>query len=172
MKKIFLLLAFCLGVLMVYAQKFEAVPLNEQGDEYEVRIKNFGKLYKNTFTEEEWAQPDSLKSGVRGVWRKACAERLLTPELKAVLQQVATLTGGGFWVRFYVDETGKPITVTFLMSATVYVNLSTKLLREIYNLAMKEKLDPSAYLFAEGDTYAIDAVELMSRLVEKENKKP
>lgn len=172
MRKIFLLLSICFGVSIVYAQKFEARMLDEQGDEYEVRLKNFDKLYKDIFIEEKWAQPDSLKSSVRGTWRNVCAERLLTEDLKIKLLEVAAKVGGGFWVRFYVDETGKPITVTFLMSATVYVNLSTKLLREIYNLAMKEKLDPSAYLFAEGDTYAIDAVELMSRLVEKENKKP
>ena len=166
MRKILLVIGLFFCVSAVYAQKFEAVVLDEKGDEYEVRIKNFEKLYKNTFTEEEWAQPDSLKSGVRSAWRKACTERLLTPELKAKLREVATKVGGGFWVKFYVDETGKPVTVTFLMSATVYVTMPTKLLREIYNLAMQEKLDPSAYLFAEGDTYAMDTIDLMSRTVQ------
>ena len=69
-------------------------------------------------------------------------------------------------MRLYVDETGKPITVTFQMSATVYVNMPTKLLREIFNLAMQEKLDPANYVFEAGDTYAVDAIELMSRAVE------
>ena len=165
MRKILLVIGLFFCMSAVYAQKFEAVVLDAQGDEYEVRIKNFDKIYKNAFTEEEWAQPDSLKSGARSAWRNACSERLLTPELKATLREVAVKVGGGFWVKFYVDETGKPITVTFLMSATVYVNTSTKLLREIYNLAMKEKLDPSAYVFAEGDTYAMDTIDLMSRAV-------
>lgn len=166
MRKVLLLIGLSFCVITVYAQKFEAIVLDEIGDEYEVRIKNFEKVFKDAFTEEEWAQPDSLKSGSRSAWRKACAERLLTPELKAKLREVAMKVGGGFWVRLYVDETGKPITVTIQMSATVYVNMPTKLLREIFNLAMQEKLDPANYVFEAGDTYAVDAIELMSRAVE------
>ncbi len=109
---------------------------------------------------------ESEKVEARAKWRKQSAERLMAGKLKNILQQVGATEGGGLWVTFYVDETGKVITVKFVMSATVYVKLSAKMLKELYNLAMAEKFDTSCYGFDQSHTYAVDGFDLMKRAVE------
>ena len=50
MKRIIMLLGICFCISGVYAQKFEATPLDEQGDVYEVKIRQFNKLFGKWFT--------------------------------------------------------------------------------------------------------------------------
>ena len=159
MKKIILLLGICFYVVGVYAQKLETQTLDEKGDSYEVRIKHFNKLFGEAFTPEQ-----------RAAWREKCAKKLLTDQLKQILKQVATTEGGGLWVTFYIDKTGKVLTVKFMVTSGVYVKLPTKMQKELYNMAMEEKLDPSGYNFDDTRTYAVDGFDLMKRAVE-ENKK-
>lgn len=45
MKRIIILLGIYFCISGVYAQKFEATPLDEQGDVYEIKIRQFNKLF-------------------------------------------------------------------------------------------------------------------------------
>lgn len=166
MKKIILLLGICFYVVGVYAQKLETQPLDEKGDSYEVRIKHFNKLFGGTFTPEKVAPLIQEKVAQRTVWREKCAKKLLTDQLKQILKQIAVTEGGGLWVTFYIDKTGKVLTVKFIVTSGVYVKLPTKIQKELYNMAMEEKLDPSGYNFDDTHTYAVDGFDLMKRAIE------
>ena len=172
MKKIILLLGICFCVARVYAQKLETQPLDEKGDSYEVRIKHFNKLFGTTFTPDNVAPliQKQEKVAQRSMWREKCAKKLLTEQLKQILKQVGTTEGGGLWVTFYIDKTGKVLTVKFMVTSGVYVRLTSKMQKELYNMAMEEKLDPSGYHFDETHTYTVDGFDLMKRAVEEEKK--
>ena len=172
MKKIILLLGICFYVVGVYSQKLETQPLDEKGDSYEVRIKHFNKLFGEIFTPEKVAPliQEKEKAAQRAEWREKCAKKLLTDQLKQILKRVATTEGGGLWVTFYIDKTGKVLTAKFMVTSGVYVKLPTKMQKELYNMAMEEKLDPAGYNFDDTHTYAVDGFDLMKRAVE-ENKK-
>lgn len=167
MKRIVLLLGICLCISGVYAQKFEAKTLDEAGDSYEVQIKHFDKLFGEMFTAEKVAPLAPDKEKQRDAWRGKCAGKMLTDELRQVLKEVKDKDGGKFWITFYVDGAGQVLTVKFIMSATVYIKVTTKMLKALYNLAMQEKLDPACYLFDEEHVYAVEGVDLMKR-VDKE----
>lgn len=172
MKKIILLLGICFCITEIYAQKFETQALNEKGDSFEVRIKHFNKLFGTTFTSDSVAPliQEKGKAAQRSAWREKCAKKLLTGQMKQILREVAAIEGGGLWVTFYMDKTGKVITVKFIVTPGVYVKLSTKMQRELYNMAMEEKLDPSCYGFDKMHTYAVDGFDLMKRAVEEDKK--
>ncbi|MEY8590014.1 hypothetical protein AALK14_01010 [Butyricimonas hominis] len=172
MKKLILLLGICFCVAGVYAQKLETQSLDETGDSFEVRIKHFNKLFGETFTPEKVAPlvQEKEKVAQRSAWREKCVRKMLTDQLKQILKQVAATEGGGLWVTFYIDKTGKVLTVKFMVSAGVYVKLSAKMQKELYNMAMSEKLDPSGYNFDETRTYAVDGFDLMKRAVEEDKK--
>lgn len=172
MKRVLLLLGICFFVSTVYAQRFEGIPLEEKGDSYEVRIKNFDKLYGEMFTQGQMAPlvKDSGKTALRAKWRETAAGKLLTDKLKQVLKQVGQTEGGGLWVTFYVDATGKVLTVKFMMSSTVYMKLPGKMLKELYNMAMEERFNSSCYGFDATHIYAIDGFDLMKRAIENERK--
>lgn len=162
-KTILLFWIFFLSFSGVYAQKFETEVLDE-GNTYEVRIKHFNKLFGEEFTPEKVAELPKDKAMQREKWREACADTLLSNELKQLLKQVVASDGNGtFWVTFYTDETGKVLTVKFVMSASFYINIPMKVLRTLFNQAMKEKLVPENYNFDQEHTYALDAVELVTR---------
>ncbi len=172
MKKIILLLGVCFYFAGVYAQKLETHSLDETGDSFEIRIKHFNKLFGETFTPENVAPLVQKKEKIaqRSTWRKECARKMLTDQLKQILKQVGATEGGGLWVTFYIDKTGKVLTVKFMVSSGVYVKLSTKMQKELYNMAMGEKFDPSGYDFDEAHTYAVDGFDLMKRAVEEDKK--
>ena len=95
---------------------------------------------------------------------------MLTDQLKQILKQIAVTEGGGLWVTFYIDKTGKVLTVKFIVTSGVYVKLPTKIQKELYNMAMEEKLDPSGYNFDDTHTYAVDGFDLMKRAIEEKKK--
>lgn len=173
MKRIFLLLGMFFLISGVYSQKLEVKPLSDDADSFEVRVRNFEKLFADSLEQDKQAQ--MLKSEkemtVRAEWRRECSKRLLTKKLTEILRQIGVSEGGGLWVTFYVDSKGKVITVKFMISSTVYVKLPFKMLRELYNMAMKETLDPSCYVFDEKHTYAVDGTDLMKRAVADDLKK-
>lgn len=166
MKKIMLLLGICFCITGVYAQRFESKPIDD-GDSFEIRIKNFNKLFGEMFLPEKLAPLSKKKEKTekRAEWRNNCAKRLITDKLKQVLKEVGETEGGGLWVTFYIDANGNVLTVQFLASSTVYVKLPAKILKELYNMAMKEKFDPSCYDFNNQRTYAVDGFDLMKRAV-------
>lgn len=174
MKRIVCLLAVCLGCLGLSAQSFEYQMMDENGEAYEVRIKHFNRIFKDSLAAERMAPlvQDAEKSALRSSWRDACARQLLTAELKQTLKQVAETEGGGLWVHLYVDKHGKILTVKFQLSATVYTRVPTKQLKEIYRsaMALTEAFDASCYGFDETHTYALVAFDLMRRAVEEELK--
>lgn len=172
MKKLILLIGICFCVTGVHAQKLERQALDETGDSFEVRIKRFNKLFGETFAPEKVAPmiQDKEKAARRNAWREECARKMLTDQLKQILKQVGVAEGGGLWVTFYIDRTGKVLTVKFMVSSGVYVKLGTKMQKELYNMAMREKLDPSGYDFDETHTYAVDGFDLMKRAVEEDKK--
>ena len=90
----------------------------------------------------------------------------MTEDLKTAIKQALKEDVGSFWVMLYTDETGKVITVKFVMSSSIYINISTKMLRELYSRAMKEKLNPEDYLFDGGRTYVLDGFELVKRVLQ------
>ncbi len=94
MKRIIMLLGICFCISGVYAQKFEATPLDEQGDVYEVKIRQFNKLFGKWFTAERVAEPTDGDVAQRSAWRDSCAVKLLTPELKEILKEAADKGGG------------------------------------------------------------------------------
>lgn len=164
MKRIIILLGICFCISGVYAQKFEATPLDEQGDVYEVKIRQFNKLFGKWFTVERVAEPTDGDVAQRSVWRDSCAAKLLTPELKEILKEAADKGGGSFWIAFYCDSDGKIQTVTFTMSSSVYVNLPNKMLQELYRRAMEIMMNPDYYKFDGEHDYAIDTIELVQRV--------
>lgn len=164
MKRIIMLLGICFCISGVYAQKFEATLLDEQGDVYEVKIRQFNKLFGKWFTAERVAEPTDGDVAQRSVWRDSCAVKLLTPELKEILKEAADKGGGSFWIAFYCDSDGKIQTVTFTMSSSVYVNLPNKILQELYRQAMDIVMNPGYYKFDGEHDYAIDTIELMQRV--------
>ena len=101
MKRIIMLLGICFCISGVYAQKFEATPLDEQGDVYEVKIRQFNKLFGKWFTAERVAEPTDGDVAQRSAWRDSCAVKLLTQELKEILKEAADKGGGSFWIAFY-----------------------------------------------------------------------
>ena len=137
MKRIIMLLGICFCISGVYAQKFEATPLDEQGDVYEVKIRQFNKLFGKWFTAERVAEPTDGDVAQRSAWRDSCAVKLLTPELKEILKEAA-------------DK--------------VYVNLPNKILQELYRRAMDIVMNPGYYKFDGEHDYAIDTIELMQRV--------
>lgn len=164
MKRIIILLGIYFCISGVYAQKFEATPLDEQGDVYEVKIRQFNKLFGKWFTVERVAEPTDGDVAQRSVWRDSCAAKLLTPELKEILKEAADKGGGSFWIAFYCDSDGKVQTVKFTMSSSVYVNLPNKMLQELYRRAMEIMMNPNYYKFDGEHDYAIDTIELMQRV--------
>ena len=164
MKRIIILLGIYFCISGVYAQKFEATPLDEQGDVYEVKIRQFNKLFGKWFTAERVAEPTDGDVAQRSEWRDSCAAKLLTPELKEILKEAADKGGGSFWIAFYCDSDGKIQTVTFTMSSSVYVNLPNKMLQELYRRAMDIVMNPGYYKFDGEHDYAIDTIELMQRV--------
>ena len=166
MKRIILLLGLCLCISSLYAQKFETEVLDE-GNTYEVRIKHFNKLFGEQFTPEKVASLPPNRAAQREAWREKCADKLLTEDLKAVIKEALKNDLGSFWITFYTDETGNVITVKFVMSSSIYIMVSTKILRELYTRAMKEKLNPDDYLFDGGRTYVLDAFELVKRVLKE-----
>ena len=164
MKRIIMLLGICFCISGVYAQKFEATTLDEQVDVYEVKIRQFNKLFGKWFTAERVAEPTDGDVAQRSVWRDSCAVKLLTPELKEILKEAADKGGGSFWIAFYCDSDGKIQTVTFTMSSSVYVNLPNKILQELYRQAMDIVMNPGYYKFDGEHDYAIDTIELMQRV--------
>lgn len=164
MKRIIILLGIYFCISGVYAQKFEATPLDEQGDVYEVKIRQFNKLFGKWFTAERVAEPTDGDVAQRSAWRDSCAVKLLTPELKEILKEAADKGGGSFWIAFYCDSDGKIQTVTFTMSSSVYVNLPNKILQELYRRAMDIVMNPGYYKFDGEHDYAIDTIELMQRV--------
>ena len=164
MKRIIMLLGICFCISGVYALKFEATPLDEQGDVYEVKIRQFNKLFGKWFTAERVAEPTDGDVAQRSAWRDSCAVKLLTPELKEILKEAADKGGGSFWIAFYCDSDGKIQTVTFTMSSSVYVNLPNKILQELYRRAMDIVMNPGYYKFDGEHDYAIDTIELMQRV--------
>ena len=159
-----MLLGICFCISGVSAQKFEATPLDEQGDVYEVKIRQFNKLFGKWFTAERVAEPTDGDVAQRSAWRDSCAVKLLTPELKEILKEAADKGGGSFWIAFYCDSDGKIQTVTFTMSSSVYVNLPNKILQELYRRAMDIVMNPGYYKFDGEHDYAIDTIELMQRV--------
>lgn len=172
MKKLILLLGICLYVTNIHSQKLETQALDETGDSFEIRIKHFNKLFGETFIPEKVAPLVQKKENAtqRSAWREECARKMLTNQLKQILKQVGATEGGGLWVTFYIDKTGKVLTVKFMVTSGVYVKLSTKMQKELYNIAMNEKLDPSGYDFDKTHTYAVDGFDLMKRAVEEDKK--
>lgn len=168
MKKIILLLGICFWISGVYGQRFEANPMDD-GNSFEIRIKNFNKLFGELFVPEKLAplSKDKQKTEQRAEWRGKCANRLMSDKLKQILTEVAETVGGGLWVTFYIDETGNVLTVQFMASSTVYVKLPAKILKELYHAALKEKFDPSCYNFSDMHVYAVDGFDLMKRAVGK-----
>lgn len=164
MKRIIILLGIYFCISGVYAQKFEATPLDEQGDVYEIIIRQFNKLFGKWFTVERVAEPTDGDVAQRSEWRDSCAAKLLTPELKEILKEAADKGGGSFWIAFYCDSDGKIQTVTFTMSSSVYVNLPNKMLQELYRRAMEIMMNPNYYKFDGEHDYAIDTIELMQRV--------
>jgi hypothetical protein len=164
MRRIVLLLGICFCISGLYAQKLETNPLDD-GDNYEIRIKNFDKLFGERFTQENLAPLPADKAEQRETWRNECAGKLLTAELKQALKKIGNEEGGGFWITFYFDKEGKVLTVKFMMSVSVYINLSTKTLKALYNLAMQEKMNPENYSFITKHAYAVDGFELMKRAI-------
>ena len=164
MKRIIILLGIYFCISGVYAQKFEATPLDEQGDVYEIKIRQFNKLFGKWFTVERVAEPTDGDVAQRSEWRDSCAAKLLTPELKEILKEAADKGGGSFWIAFYCDSDGKIQTVTFTMSSSVYVNLPNKMLQELYRRAMEIRMNPNYYKFDGEHDYAIDTIELMQRV--------
>ena len=164
MKRIIILLGIYFCISGVYAQKFEATPLDEQGDVYEIKIRQFNKLFGEWFTVERVAEPTDGDVAQRSEWRDSCAAKLLTPELKEILKEAADKGGGSFWIAFYCDSDGKIQTVTFTMSSSVYVNLPNKMLQELYRRAMEIMMNPNYYKFDGEHDYAIDTIELMQRV--------
>ena len=160
MKRIIMLLGICFCISGV----FEATPLDEQGDVYEVKIRQFNKLFGKWFTAERVAEPTDGDVAQRSAWRDSCAVKLLTPELKEILKEAADKGGGSFWIAFYCDSDGKIQTVTFTMSSSVYVNLPNKILQELYRRAMDIVMNPGYYKFDGEHDYAIDTIELMQRV--------
>lgn len=172
MKKIILLLGICFFISKLYAQKLESIPLDEARESFEVQVKHFNKLFGELFTPEKLAPllKQKEKVDLRAKWRERCAKKLISDELKQILKQIGATEGGGLWITFYVDEIGKVITVKFVMSATVYIKLSGKILKKLYNLAMAERFDSSCYSFDQSHTYAVDGFDLMKRAVEEDKK--
>ncbi|WP_292264835.1 hypothetical protein [Butyricimonas sp.] len=164
MKKIILLLGICFWFSGVYAQKFNAKPLDEQGDVYEIKIRQFEKSFGKWFTAERVAKPTEGDVARRSAWRDSCTAKLLTPELKKILREAADKGGGSCWVTFYCDSDGKVQTVTFTMTSSVYVLLPGKILQELYREAMKMIMNPEYYTFDGEHDYAIDTIELMKRV--------
>ena len=164
MKRIIILLGIYFCISGVYAQKFEATPLDEQGDVYEIKIRQFNKLFGKWFTVERVAEPTDGDVAQRSEWRDSCAAKLLTPELIEILKEAADKGGGSFWIAFYCDSDGKIQTVTFTMSSSVYVNLPNKMLQELYRRAMEIMMNPNYYKFDGEHDYAIDTIELMQRV--------
>ena len=172
MKKIILLLGICFYVVGVYAQKLETQTLDEKGDSYEVRIKHFNKLFGEAFTPEKVAPliQEKEKAAQRAAWREKCAKvvnRSIETNIKTSSNHGKAV---GLWVTFYIDKTGKVLTVKFMVTSGVYEKLPTKMQKELYNMAMEEKLDPSGYNFDDTHTYAVDGFDLMKRAVEKDKK--
>ena len=167
MKKFILLLGICFCISGVNAQKFKATPLDEQGDVYEIKIRQFDKLFAKWFTVEQVAKPANDKVAQRSVWRDSCAMKLLTPELNKKLKEVLTKSVGSFWITFYCDSDGKMQTVSFTMSSSVYMELPHKILQELYRLAMNITMNPEYYQFDGKHNYAVDTLELMKRVQEK-----
>lgn len=169
MKRIMLLLGICFCLSGVYAQKFEATSLDEQGDVYEVKIRQFDKLFGKWFTAERVAKPTDGNVVQRSSWRDSCTMELLTPELKKILREaVESDKGSSFWVTFYCDSDGKVQTVTFTMTSSVYVMLPNKMLQELYRRAMEIVMNVNYYAFDGEHDYAIDTIELVKRTLEKE----
>ena len=164
MKRIIILLGIYFCISGVYAQKFEATPLDEQGDVYEIKIRQFNKLFGKWFTVERVAEPTDGDVAQRSEWRDSCAAKLLTPELKEILKEAADKGGGSFWIAFYCDSDGKIQTVKFTMSSSVYVNLPNKMLQELYRRAMEIMMNPNYYKFDGEHDYAIDTIELVQRV--------
>ena len=98
MKRIIMLLGICFCISGVYAQKFEATPLDEQGDVYEVKIRQFNKLFGKWFTAERVAEPTDGDVAQRSVWRDSCAVKLLTPELREILTKYYKNFIGRQWI--------------------------------------------------------------------------
>lgn len=167
MKKILLLLAFCFSLITVYGQKLVAVP-SDDGDFYEVSIHDFDSQFGKQFEQERLAALSPEKAEEREVWRKECADKLLTPEIMKQFDVAMKKDAGLCLLTFYFNEEGKVLTVKFNMSASVYVRFSKKMLRELYNKAIEEAVLPEWYEFKEGKTFAIDAVELIQRYTTKE----
>lgn len=168
MKRVILLLGICFCISGLYAQKLESIPLDEHGDAYETKLRNFGKLYGTLFMPEKVAPLVKEKAEDRKKWREENAARILTGDWKELLKRVGKEQGGSFWITYYIDTEGKVLTVKFVMSSSVYIEVTTKMLRELYNRLLNERLDPSCYAFDDEHVYAIEAVELMQRAVEGE----
>lgn len=170
MKKVILLLSICFYITQLHAQRFESKPLDDSGESYEVRIKHYNKFFGAELDAEKLAplSKESAKTQQRLEKRNQCVQRLLNKQLKQILKQIGETEGGGFWVAFYLDKTGKVVTVKFMLSATTYTRISTKTLKELYNIAMNEKFDPSCYNFDDTHIYAIDGCDLMKRAIEEE----
>lgn len=139
MKKYILLIGIYFYISGIYAQKFETYSLNEKGDLFEVRVKHFNKLFETTFMLDRIAPLIQEKEKItqRRTWREKCAKKLLINQLKRILREVAAIERGGLWVTFYIDKTGKVITVKFIVTSGVYVKLSTKIQQELYNMSME-----------------------------------
>ena len=172
MKKVVLLLGICFCISIVHAQRFEANPI-DNGDSFEIRVKNFNKLFGNLFVPDKLAPlvKEKKETQQRAEWRDKCAHRLLTDKLKQILKEIGETEGGGLWLTVYIDEKGSVLTVQFMASSIVYVKLPAKMLKELYSMTMKEKLDPSCYDFNNGRVYAVDGFDLMKRAVSPETTK-
>lgn len=163
MKRVLLFLVLCLSYNFVCGQKLVTTPI-DNGDFYEIYIKNFDKDFEERFSQDKLATLSTEKIEERANWRKECADRFLTKTIIKHLKEALKTDAGLCLISFFFDEEGKVITVKFTMSASVYVRFTTKMLRELFNKAIEETVNPSWYSFQEGKTYAIDAVELMQRL--------
>ena len=163
MKKILLLLSICCFVSIAHAQRF-VITTHENGDVYELKVSDFDKSFKEIFTQERLAKVKEDKEQARNEWRDSSTLKIMSPKLKAALKYVAENGGGRCLVTFYCDPNGKIHTVTFLLSASMYKEMSNKMLKEIYQKAMALRMNPECYSFDGEHDYAIDAVELVSRV--------
>lgn len=172
MKQIILLFGILLYISQLHAQRFETIPLDDSGESFEVRIKHFNKLFGDELSAEKLAplSKESTKTQQRLEKRNQYVQKLLNKQLKQILKQIGETEGGGFWITFYIDKTGKVKTVKFMLSATTYTKIPTKTLKELYNIAMNEQFDPSCYNFDNTHLYSIDGCDLMKRAIEKEKK--
>lgn len=74
MKKIVFLLGLCFSLTCVYAQRFE-VKMYDDGNTYELRIKNFDKLFADFLVKERLAQLTDEDVKGRDLWRDSCVNK-------------------------------------------------------------------------------------------------